>query len=531
MPEQNGDVNAILNHLKGIVIRRKWWISIITCLVSLVTIRLSYLLPDHYRSEAIIFMANARVSEQYVVPNNRMNTMEAIDAVTRGVLSRARLLQIIDEYNLYPTQRQIGPAALGALMRNDIEVLPLSKNPERRPMNAFLIAFTATDPATAQKVTQRLASLFIEENQQAQQDIDAGTTSFLEGQLETARADIDRQAASLQAFKMRNLGQLPQQQADNLQALSGLQFQLQSAQSDLSRARQQHAYLLAMLSQYGSSSEAQGSEPDSAGSNSLASLQQDLARLHHERDELLARYSPLYPDVVSIDHRIAEEEAKLSQLANAPKTPTKNNSETSASGSFRYPADPAAVQLRSQLQANEMEIQDAQSQALRLNAQISTYNQRLVNIPVREQQLEELQRTYELSKQNYADLLNKVTQSDLATKLAAQQSSQRFQIIDQASLPFKPSGPQRQKIALGGLAGGLVAGLAFAFLVEMHDRSFHVESEVRAYLPIPLIIGIPPLLTQKDQHRRALRNTLSWVAEGLMLFVLVVAQLYVYRNG
>jgi polysaccharide biosynthesis transport protein len=530
MPEQNSDINVVLARLKGIVARRCWWILIPACIVSLAVIRASYLLPNHYRSEAIIFMAAPHISSEYVVPNDTTNTMEAIDAVTREVLSRARLLDIIDEFGLYPKQRMIGNAALGALMRDDIEVLPLSKNPERKPMNAFLIAFTANDPWTAQKVTNRLASLFIEQNEQTQQQIDTGTTSFLEEQLAAAQSDLDRQEAVLQNFKVKNLGHLPEQQSNNLQVYSGLQFQLQTTQADLARARQQHTYLMAMLSQYApAASGEQSSNAAAAVPGSLASLEEDLGRLRHQREDLLSRFSPQYPDVVAIDHRIADEEAELNKAASSIKPATSDKPADTAA--IRMPLDPAAVQLRSQLQANEMEMRDEQKQIEQIQTQISTYQQRLTLTPLLEQQLEELQRSYDLARQHYADLLNKKTQSELATKLAVRQSSEQFQIIDPASLPLKPSGPQRQKIALGGLAGGLVLGLALAFLVEARDRSFHAESEMRGYFPVPIIIGVPPLLTSREKHKKARGLALTWALSCLMLLLLGAAQFYVYRIG
>jgi polysaccharide chain length determinant protein (PEP-CTERM system associated) len=527
MPEQNSDINVILARIKRILVRRCWWILIPACVVSILVIRASYLLPNHYRSEAIIFMAAPHISSEYVVPNDTTNTMEAIDAVTREVLSRARLLSIIDEYGLYPKQRTIGNAALGALMRSDIEVLPLSKNPERKPMNAFLIAFTATDPWTAQKVTNRLASLFIEQNEQAQRQIDTGTTSFLEEQLAAAQSDLDRQEAMLQNFRLRNLGHLPEQQSNNLQVYSGLQFQLQTMQADLARARQQHTYLMAMLSQYAPAAGAQTS--NATLPESLAGIEDELARLRQQREDLLSRFSPLYPDVVAIDHRIADEEAKIDAAANGARPATSNKPAETATIQTRF--DPASVQLRSQLQANEMEIRDEQKQIEQIQTQISTYQQRLTLTPLLEQQLDELQHSYDLARQHYADLLNKKIQSELATKLAVRQSTEQFQIIDPASFPLKPSGPQRRKIALGALAAGIALGLALAFFVEARDGSFHAESEMRGYFPVPIVIGVPPLLTTGEKRKKTRSLVLSWALSCLMLLLLGAAQFYVYRIG
>ena len=137
--------------------------------------------------------------------------------MTSEVLSSARLLRIINEFSLYSSQRgKVEPSTLVALMRNNIELQPLNKNPERRSGSAFMIAFTADNPQVAQQVVTRLTSLFIEESQQSQEDHDAGMTNFLESELAAAQEDLAQQESVLRDYKMKNLGQLPEQEQGNL---------------------------------------------------------------------------------------------------------------------------------------------------------------------------------------------------------------------------------------------------------------------------------------------------------------------------
>src|SRR6185437_6985762 len=94
-----------------------------------------------------------------------------------------------------------------------------------------------------------LTNLFINENNRVRQQESEGTTSFLEQQLEEARGSLAAQEAKVRAFESQHQGALPTQQASNLQILGGLQSQLQSEQDALNTARQQRAYLQAMLEQ------------------------------------------------------------------------------------------------------------------------------------------------------------------------------------------------------------------------------------------------------------------------------------------
>jgi len=528
LPEQNNDLNTMLGRVWTIVGRRRWWIISTTAIVFIGTILASFALPNRYRSEATIFVHKDRAPEHYVIPNDTSNSMAQLDAMTSEILSSANLLGIIGEFNLYPDQRNHPqPDALVAGIRANIEVQPLNKNPERSGSNAFMIAFTANDPRVAQQVANRLTSLFIEENQQAQENRDTGMTNFLKSELDAASANLAEQEAALRDFKMKNLGQLPEQEAGNLEILSGLQIQLQNAQANLARARQQRAYLQAMLSQSASSAYGATGQPSLSASPAVA-LRADIARLRAERDELLSRYSPLYPDVVSLNRRISIEEARLDHLLSTPEpSPTANSQAPLSSAN----ADPGAAQLKSQLEANRIETADDERDMAQLEAHIAGYRDRLNLAPLREQQLAEVARNYDLAKQNYASLVSKKTESELATKLAARQLDQQFQIIDPPSLPLKPSSPQRAAIALGGLVGGLVFGVLVAFFLESRDHCFRSAKEVRAFLSVPLLVDVPSLRSFAEEHRLAWRTRVEWVLGSVMALLMLVVQIFVFLKG
>lgn len=529
MPEQNDNLNAMLNRTRDVLVRRRWWIIVSALIVSVGTIFVAFSLPSHYRSEATLFVQKLRVPEHYVTPNATVNPMEEFDSMTSEVLSSARLLRIINEFSLYSSQRgKVEPSTLVALMRNNIELQPLNKNPERRSGSAFMIAFTADNPQVAQQVVTRLTSLFIEESQQSQEDHDAGMTNFLESELAAAQEDLAQQESVLRDYKMKNLGQLPEQEQGNLEILTGLQIQLQNTQANLARSRQQRVYLQAMLSQSASPSSSGLVQP-SAQAAQIAAARAELARLRAERDSMLSRYSPLYPDVVSLNQRIVAGEAQLNQLLLAPEPSTAQSHP--AQPSAEASSDPGAVQLKSQLEANRIEIADAERESAGLEARIAGYRDRLNHAPVSEQQLTEIQRSYDIAKQNYTDLMNKKTESELATKLAKSQLDEQFQIIDPPSLPLQPSSPNREMIALGGLAAGLVVGVLIAFLIEARDRSFHSEKDIRSVYALPLVVSIPMLRTSSEQRKLIWRLCFEWALGSLMALSMLAAQFYVLRKG
>ena len=86
------------------------------------------LLPDRYESEATILVERQQVPERYVAANVTTDVREVLLVMTDAILSRTRLLQIIDEFDLFPNERKhLVPEELVDLMRSNIKVEPLQK--------------------------------------------------------------------------------------------------------------------------------------------------------------------------------------------------------------------------------------------------------------------------------------------------------------------------------------------------------------------------------------------------------------------
>jgi polysaccharide biosynthesis transport protein len=531
MPEQSQDLGKTLNHYLKIAIRRRWWLLVTTCGVAIATVLGSLLLPNQYTSQATILALQQQVAQRYVTPNSSYSVREALDSLTQAVLSRSRLLALIQEFGLYPKEsHRLGPEGLVQLMRKNIEIDPIQKEPDSPDVNAFKISFTADAPKVAQQITVRLTYLFIDENLRLQEEQDTGTTSFLKGQLTGAESQLKEQEQHLRNFRMQYLGELPEQQEGNLAILSGLHMQLQNTMGEISRAQEQHVYLTSLLDQYKSLSAATGAAPGAATPSPLMSAQQDLDKLKSRRAALLTQYTAKYPGVQEIEEEIAQQEALVARL----RTHNRPGAKSGQLSSFMSPggSDSSSVaQLNSQLEANRVERANLAKVEKNLESQIAVYEQRLNLTPVRQQQLADISRNYDLSKKNYTDLLNKVTQSELATSLQQRQQGQQFRVIDPASLPEQPSSPDHLKIALGGMAAGLLLGAALAYFIDSMDHAFYSEKDLAAQLKLPIVVALPAVLLPSEERRRAWKRILEWCAATALVVVLVLVEYYVYRGA
>ncbi len=536
MPETESDLSESLGQIVRLVAARRWWIILAACGTILATNGVLSMLPNHYTSEATLLVVQQQVPERYVVSTTSTGIADALQAMTQEVLSRTRLLGIIEEFHLYPKERRrLAPEEVMDLMRKNIDILPMNASPERKDFNAFKISFTADNARLAQEVTSRLTSLFIEENLKTREDQARNTTNFLSAQLQIVQEKLTGQEARLRDYKMQHLGELPEQQPGNLAILSGLQTQLQNTTANLSRAQQQHVYLESQISAFRGLA-ARGAVVPGASelgkpATPLQVAQSELAKLKANRDALLDRYTPQNPDVLQVVREIAKKEAVVKALKDAKAPATEPTQTAAAADSANADDDPAIAQLKSQLEANRLDIDSLSKDEKRLKAAVAEYQARLNSTPVREQQLSEVLRNYDLLKQNYADLLSKQQQSQLATNLEKQQEGQQFRLVDPPSLPTVPASPKRMKISLGGAAGGIFLGLALAFLMDIKNAAYHTEQELSKQFKLPIVLGVPLLLTQREERKRAWTRSFEWVAASALVLAVFAAEFYVYKLG
>ncbi len=534
MPNNTPELSENLDHILSVTMRRRWWFSIAACVVAIGIALGSFLIPNRYKSEATILVQQQQIPERYVIPNSTTNLDQGLQAMRHDVLSRPRLLKIISDFGLYPEQRKrLSSEQLVELMQTDITIESLEGQEQgQKAAEAFKITYIGANPAVVQQVTSSLTFLFINEDLRSQEQRDVTTTSFLENQLATAQTDLNVKEKRLRDFKMANLGELPEQQSGNLQILDGLQGQLQNTSAALARASEQRAYLQSLLAQYQNLTVAAGPvSPTALSANPIETARAELNRLQSERAALLSTFSPQYPDVKKVDREIAEAQALLARLQKAKTAVQASDASSSSASSSSATIDTSVAQLNSQLQANELEMADDTKQIKQLQEQISQYQHRLNLTPVREQQLTDLLGQYELAKKNYDDLYAKRTQSALATDLQKNQQGQQFRLIDPPNLPTKPFTPDRLKIALGGIAGGIALGVGLAFFMEVRDTSLRSEEELRVRFNHRIVMGVPLFVSARERRMHSVKSVLQWCAGAMMVLAVIATEYYVYRRG
>jgi polysaccharide chain length determinant protein (PEP-CTERM system associated) len=479
----------------------------------------TWFVPATYRSETLILVEQPKVPTEYVVSNVADDLQQRLQSMTQQILSRTRLISVIEQFNLYSNDRDKSNVDdLVERMRKDIQIELVRET--GRELSAFKIAYISRNAHTAQAVTAQLSSLFIDENLRVRQQQSENTTEFLDSELEQARHSLSEQEVRVREFKSRYLGELPGQSETNVQILTGLQTRLQQEMEALAHARQQKVYLESMVTQLRT---VEAGLQSSGTTPAAPTIDQEINQVQSHLADLQSRYNDQHPDVQATKARLeklrqlqaqrdarAAEEAKENAVGDKP---------IRAGSLTELQAMAPRLQIESELKANSVEIENRQRAIKTIEGRIDAMQGRLNLTPLREQQLADLTRDYDQSRRNYEQLLAKRDQSSMATTLEKRQEGEQFRVVDPANLPQAPYSPNRPKLALFAVLGGLLCGGMCLARYVISDDTFLLREEVSQAVEASVLVEVPPIHTADEvriQRRRASLKTAAFVAMGLL---------------
>ena len=528
-----------IKHYLRLLMHRKWIVLGVFVLVSAATVVVSSRLPDIYSAETLILVDPQKVPESYVKATVTGDIRNRLGTLSQQILSVTRLQKIIERLNLYPEERKHSAREeIVARMRRDIDIAVRSDFSSSQDLQAFRIRYSGKEPRLVAQVTTELASLFIDENLKSREQQATGTTEFLQNQLNETRKVLEGQEAQLRDFKMKHVGEMPEQLNSTIQILGQLQSQYQLEGEALARAEQQKNYLQSMISQsVGVVDIDDPAPPKPSAVKDRASPASPANTSRARLDALLARgYTDQHPDVRKLRAQIEDEDAQ-SKSAPASHTHEVAAAEPSPASAApprppRRPIVPANFSnpvLTSQLQSVEAEIAKRKQEHERLAKAVAGYRAKLEAIPIREQQITQVVRDYEITKTHYSQLLEKNLSAEQATQLEIRQKGEKFAVLDPAQVPERPSSPNRPLINMAGSLAGLALGFALALVTELGGMSITEPQQIASASGLVVLEVIPVIRTHAD--RRRWKSKGLWAAVSAAIAVLAAGAALLYRYG
>ncbi|MEM9632208.1 MAG: hypothetical protein AAGA50_12835 [Pseudomonadota bacterium] len=467
--EQSIELGAIIS-----IAKRRYALFVIPAAVVFVLAGLlAYFMPRSYESKAVILIEAQRIPTELASSTVTASPRERINLIEQRLLARDNLLEIADKYSLYkedgadPSPTTIVDNMRKAIVIDQIDVARQSRR--NTEIVGFNVSFQYPSATMSARVANELVTSILSQNLETRLARAAETSDFFEQQLQDLEAKLLGLESKKASFKRDNEEVLPETLPTRREELSEINVQIGEIDLELS-----------IVEQGG----------NGAAGEEAAIAQQLTYRLQSQQlnyDSFVARRDLLGPlaekgyvskkTMSDLDRQITQTEIEIASI----------RSQMLQHG---VTVDPAA---RSDVLKNQRDA--LQSSAQRLKESISL-------TPAVEVELAAMEREYENLRAEFMHTKAKLTDAQIGERLEQDRQAERFEILEQATVPEAPTKPNRLKIMLGGAFGAVVAGLGVALLVEMLDTSIRTARDLERHLQLRPIAIIPYVVTSKERWRR-----------------------------
>ena len=451
-----------------LITRRKVLFVVAALLIMTVAFAVSFLLPRKYESSSTVFIEKNVISELVKGITVTPSMEDTINVLTYAITSRTLLTKVVDSMDMNIAGKNGDTEALIKELQKNITV-------RVKDRNLFYISFTNKDPRVARDFVNTLVRLYIEENTSSKREESYGATKFLSDQIVTFNTKMEDAEDKVNAYKRDkggiisiDEGKLFEEINLSQQKLYDLQLRRRQLEGMRQVTRKTNDPLLAKLS----------------------ALQKRL-------DDLRVQYTDSYPEVISVKGDIETVQEQLKTRKNGASQPLE-------------PQEMAKI---------ESEIDAIKVTEDGLRRYIATNKKVLESIPTAKAGLDKLVMEEKNQKNIYDQLFARQGQSEVSKQMEVQDKSTTFRVVDPAILPVKPSSPNRLRIMLLGMAGGLAGGFGLLLLLDQLDGSVKDLSFVKG-LGAPILAIIPrmqdPVLEARLQKRS------RWFLSAAALYLLVM---------
>jgi polysaccharide chain length determinant protein (PEP-CTERM system associated) len=479
---------------KGIidlVVKRRWLVIVPFFVAMIVGIVLAVKLPRIYEASTLILIQPQKVPQEYVQSIVTTDPGERINTLSQQILSRTNLEKIIDEFKLYQ-----GPEFENLYVEDKINSVRKNisvsvTNDKRRDNDAFTISFQGKDPQTVMRITNTLASFFIDENLRLREAQAVGTSDSLDDELTVMKKRLEEVESQLKNYREAYMGELPEQLESNLRILDRLQEHIGESLQSLSDAK---IRLAAMQNEAAALKE----RPPLAGDGNNKQETNDPDQLRAQLENMLTRYTDRHPDVVRLKARLQDLEAQDKNRA-AADGGTIDDKTIGHRTPLPLEMRTQMIEIRNEMRRLEVDIADTKKK-------ITLYQARVENTPKREQELLSLKRDYDNIQASYNSLLSRKLEAEIAVNMERKQKGEQFRVLDTARLPEKPVKPDMKKLFAVVVAAGLAVGGGIIFLLEYMDNTLKRPEEIEEDLQLTVLCMVPEIVSQKTRMLRVVEQ-------------------------
>lgn len=467
-----------------------------------------------YEATTLILVQPQKVPQNFVRSVVSTGIEARISTISQQIMSRSNLEKIIEQFGLFAENEDmyLEDKITSLRERIGVNITRASQGSE-----AFTINYKGSEPERVMRITNTLASYFMDENLKVREAQAVGTSEFLEVELEKTRERLEFMENRLSDYRTKHMGGLPSELNSNLRTLDRLQKQHEAKNVALMELKKEISALKTQMS-----SQNNNSMPlfDSFGLDEEGYFSEDeerLLNLKEAMDSLLLKYTDKHPDVLKLSARIEKLEKKIEEekAKKAAEPAEEENQENSLFGE-----DFGKAGLKSRIKENENQVKMLESEIKEIEKEMGLYQKRVEDTPKREQEMLALQRDYDNVSSIYNSLLDRKLEAEISVNMEKKQKGEQFRILDHARVPEKPISPNVKKMFVLFFGAGAVMAGGICFVLFMLDTRIRTNDEIEKDMGLPILAEIAPLRKKSDDLRKRI-EIVSFVFLSIYTFFII----------
>jgi polysaccharide chain length determinant protein (PEP-CTERM system associated) len=432
-------------------------------------------LPKEYKSSATLAVAAPVVSPNLVNSASTLDNQDRLRALSQQLMSAPILARVAREEGMDSSDEK-----RQAKLRRGISISvpdPVATVNEPRRLDNFIVSYSDEQPLRAQRLTNRLVNVFIDENSKSRAANAEDTSMFIAAQIQASQERLNELEADVRKAKEAHMGQLPEQTQANLSTLSGLRQQLEANATALRGEQDRLTMIERQIDGMQQGSQTITFLPQGVNPVQFQAPETRVLALQRELAAARTLYTDKHPEVQRLEEDLAAARAGAAADKQRPASDRM----------AQLQLDPIYRQLAADREMTRLRVRDLQRAETDVRRQIGLYQARVEAAPRVEQQLASVERDYLLEKQAYSKLSEQLNAATMQEQLERGRRSEQFTVLYGANLPTEPTKPVPWRVMLVSILAGLCLGGAASFAREYLDRSVHDVRDLKEEFDLPVL--------------------------------------------
>lgn len=477
--------------------RRLHYVLLFLFLGTAVGVTLALVLPPRYVAQARLVVESEQIPDELASSTVRTEAVEQLQIIRQRILARDKLLDLADQFEIYAREEDepLQPDEIVDDMRRRITIETTGAGRRNSPEATLVdVSFSAAESRLSAAVANEVVTLILQENVEMRTTVSGQTLDFFQQEVERLDKELAESKAKVVAFQEEHRSALPESLEFRRNQLLAAQERLNDIDRELASLRDRRESLVTLYETTGQVG-LEDAEDLSPEARELRRLREKYASSRAVMSDENPRVRVMKKQIEALENIVAQQQGAVT------------------GGSGKQPMSAYDVQLAD----IDNQIEFLNNRREEVKAAIDELDKTIKATPNNAVTLSTLQRDMENIRNQYDRAVEKRSQAETGDMIESLSKGQRISVIENAIAPAEPNSPDRKKIAVAGVGGGLMLGIGLVLLLELLNTSIRRSRELTDGLEITPIATLSYMRTRGEILRRR-----AMIASAFLVAIAVI---------